>query len=39
MACYDVVNVTCPICNTVLLVKISFVIYPARSIDTADSPI
>ena len=39
MASYDVLNVTCPVCNTDLLVKISYGIYPARSIETADCPV
>ena len=39
MASYDVLHVTCPVCNTDLLVKISYGIYPARSIETADCPV
>ena len=39
MASCDVLNVTCPVCNTDLLVKISYGIYPARSIETADCPV
>lgn len=39
MASYDVLHVTCPVCNTVLLVKISYGIYPARSIETTDCPV
>ena len=36
MASYDELHVMCPVCNTNLLVKISYGIYPARSIETAD---
>lgn len=32
-------NVTYPVCNTDLLVKISYGIYPVRSIETADCPV
>ena len=39
MASYDVLHVTCPVCNTDLLVKSSYGIYPARSIETADCPV
>ena len=39
MASYDVLNVTCPVCNTDLLVEISYGIYPGRSIGTADCPV
>lgn len=39
MASYDVLHVMCPVCNTDLLVKISYGIYPARSIETADCPV
>ena len=39
MASYDVLHVTCPVCNTDLLVKISYGIYPASSIETADCPV
>ena len=39
MASYDVLHVTCPVCNTDLLVKISYGIYPSRSIETADCPV
>ena len=39
MASYDVLHVTCPVCNTDLLVKISYGIYHARSIETADCPV
>ena len=39
MASYDVLHVTCPVCNTDLLVKISYGIYPARGIETADCPV
>ena len=39
MASYDVLHVTCSVCNTDLLVKISYGIYPARSIETADCPV
>ena len=39
MASYDVLHVTCPLCNTDLLVKISYGIYPASSIETADCPV
>lgn len=39
MASYDVLNVTYPVCNTDLLVKISYGIYPVRSIETADCPV
>lgn len=39
MASYDVLHVTCPVCNTDLLVKISYGIYPARCIETADCPV
>lgn len=39
MASYDVLHVTCPVCNTDFLVKISYGIYPARSIETADCPV
>lgn len=39
MASYDVLHVTCPVCNTDLLVKISYGIYPVRSIETADCPV
>lgn len=39
MASYNVLHVTCPVCNTDLLVKISYGIYPARSIETADCPV
>lgn len=39
MASYDVLNVTYPVCNTDLLVKTSYGIYPVRSIETADCPV
>ena len=39
MASYDVLHVKCPVCNTDLLVKISYGIYPARNIETADCPV
>ena len=39
MASYDELHVMCPVCNTDLLVKISYGIYPARSIETADCPV
>ena len=39
MASYDVLHVMCPVCNTDLLVKISYGIYSARSIETADCPV
>lgn len=39
MASYDVLHVTCPVCNTDLLVKNSYGIYSARSIETADCPV
>ena len=39
MASYDVLHVTCPVCNTDLMVKISYGIYPTRSIETADCPV
>lgn len=32
-------NVTYAVCNTDLLVKISYGIYPVRSIETADCPV
>lgn len=39
MASYDVLHVTCPVCNTDLLVNISYRVYPARSIETANCPV
>lgn len=39
MASYDVLHIKCPVCNTDLWVKISYGIYPARSIETADCPV
>lgn len=39
MASNDVFHVKCPICDTDLLVKISYGIYPMRSEETADCPV
>lgn len=36
---YYMLHVTCSVCNTDLLVNISYGVYPARSIETADCPV
>lgn len=39
MASSDILHVKCPVCDTDLLVKISYGIYPMRSEETADRPV